>query len=37
MESEKNYTAPWLESRESTEKPDDSFIELLEEIFRGRV
>jgi len=33
---ETDYTAPWLKSRESTDKPDDTFIELLEEIFRGR-
>ena len=31
-----DYTAPWLKSRENTEKPDDTFMEMLEEIFRSR-
>ena len=31
-----NYATPWLERREKTEKPDEDFIEMLEEIFRGR-
>ena len=37
METDKNYAGPWLERREKTEQPDEEFIELLEEIFRGRV
>ena len=37
MESEKNYATPWLERREKSEQPDEEFIEMLEEIFRGRV
>ncbi|MBR5626696.1 MAG: hypothetical protein IKW74_03630 [Thermoguttaceae bacterium] len=31
-----NYATPWLERREKTDKPDEDFIEMLEEIFRGR-
>lgn len=37
MESEKNYATPWLERREKSDQPDEEFIEMLEEIFRGRV
>ena len=29
-------TDPWLKSRKNTDKPDDTFMEMLEEIFRSR-
>ena len=32
-----DYTAPWLKNRENTDKPDDNFMEMLEEIFRSHV
>ncbi len=32
-----DYTAPWLKNRENTDKPDDTFMEMPEEIFRSHV
>lgn len=38
MEQEKNALARWLESRENSKdiEPDDDFITMLSEIFRGQ-